>query len=121
MLCGRLWKTAAEAVKHGPACGRLVCGLADDGVLLQMSLEMVMAVALRNRDRLLPIWPHVHEFLSAILAPAQVKQYLCMVFLTMLPNEKSDACCPGSDIGKGLQRGFCRSNHGALRDCTEHG
>ena len=45
-----------------------VCGL-------QMCVEMVIAVALRNRDRLLLIWPHVHDFLAAILAPAQV---LCM-------------------------------------------
>ena len=43
-------------------------------VMLQMCLEMVMAVALRNRDRLLPIWPNVHEFLAAILAPSQVRQ-----------------------------------------------
>ena len=37
-----------------------------------MCLEMVIAVALRNRDRLLVIWPHVHELLSPILAPSQV-------------------------------------------------
>ena len=120
MLCRRLMKTAAEAVKLGPARGCLACGLADDGMLLQMCLEMVMAVALRNRDRLLPVWPHVHEFLAAILAPSQVKQYLCMVVMTMTPYEESDACCPGSDISKALQRGFCRSNREALRDCTEH-
>ena len=39
---------------------------------VQMCLEMAIAVALRNRDRLLLIWPHIHEFLAAILAPSQV-------------------------------------------------
>ena len=39
---------------------------------MQMCVEMVIAVALRNRDRLLLIWPYVHDFLAAILAPAQV-------------------------------------------------
>ena len=111
-------KTAAEALRLHPSLGS---GLADDVVMLQMCLEMVMAVALRNRDRLLPIWPHVHEFLAAILAPSQVKQSLCMVFMTMSPNEKSDTCCPGSDIKKALQRGFCGNKHRALHDCTEHG
>ena len=62
-----------------------------------------MAVALRNRDRLLPIWPHVHEFLAAILAPSQVKQYCCLVSRMVLPSEKSISCCPGSDISKALQ------------------
>ena len=121
MLCRHLMQTAVEVTKLGPAPGRPVCRLAVDGVVLQMCLEMVMAVALRNRDRLLPIWPHVHEFLAAVLAPSQVKQYLCMVFMTMLPNEKSDVCCPGSDISKALQRGFYGKIHGNLRDCTEHG
>lgn len=39
---------------------------------MQMCLEMAIAVALRNRDRLLLIWPHIHELLAAILAPSQV-------------------------------------------------
>ena len=49
---------------------------------MQMCLEMAIAVALRNRDRLLLIWPHIHEFLAAILAPSQVhgKDELAHVF-----------------------------------------
>ena len=39
---------------------------------MQMCVELVIAVVLRNRDRLLLIWPYVHDFLAAILAPAQV-------------------------------------------------
>ena len=35
----------------------------------QMCLEMLIALALRNRDRLLLIWPLVHDYLAAILAP----------------------------------------------------
>lgn len=46
---------------------------------MQMCVEMVIAVGLRNRDRLLLIWPHVHDFLAAILAPAQVP---CMALLS---------------------------------------
>lgn len=38
---------------------------------VQMCLEMVIALSLRNRDRLLLIWPLVHDLLSAILAPPQ--------------------------------------------------
>lgn len=42
-----------------------------------MCVELVIAVALRNRDRLLLIWPYVHDFLAAILAPAQVRRVGC--------------------------------------------
>ena len=35
----------------------------------QVGMELVVAIALRNRDRLLLIWPLVSEFLGAILAP----------------------------------------------------
>jgi hypothetical protein len=34
-----------------------------------MCLEMLVALALRNRDRLPLIWPLVHDYLAAILAP----------------------------------------------------
>ncbi len=34
-----------------------------------MCLEMVIALSLRNRDRLLLIWPPVHAMLAAILVP----------------------------------------------------
>ena len=37
----------------------------------QMCLEMVIALSLRNRDRLLLIWPAVHDLLASILAPGQ--------------------------------------------------
>ena len=36
---------------------------------MQLCLELVIAVALRNRDRLLLVWPLVHEYLAAILSP----------------------------------------------------
>jgi brefeldin A-resistance guanine nucleotide exchange factor 1 len=39
-----------------------------------MCLEMVVALSLRNRDRLLLIWPLVHEFLAAALAPQGEKR-----------------------------------------------
>lgn len=35
----------------------------------QLCLELVIAVALRNRDRLLLVWPLVHEYLAAVLSP----------------------------------------------------
>ncbi|KAK9841755.1 hypothetical protein WJX81_000904 [Elliptochloris bilobata] len=35
----------------------------------ELCLELVIAVALRNRDRLLMVWPLVHEYLAAILSP----------------------------------------------------
>ena len=49
----------------------------DACVRLQMCVELVIAVALRNRDRLLLIWPTMHDFLAAILAPAQVHCTRC--------------------------------------------
>lgn len=101
--------TAAEAIRLGPACGDPVSGLADDGAVLQMCLEMVMAVALRNRDRLLPIWPHVHEFLTAILVPSQVKLPLCTVSVS--PTEPGHclvtglrSCRPGFDTDNAPMR-----------------
>ena len=103
VLCRHLMQTAVEALQLGPARGRPVCGLAVDGVVLQMCLEMVMAVALRNRDRLLPIWPHVHEFLAAILAPSQVKQCLCMVFMTMCPMRSLMHAALALTLDKALQ------------------
>lgn len=36
-----------------------------------MCLEMVIALSLRNRDRLLLVWPAVHNLLASILAPGQ--------------------------------------------------
>lgn len=36
-----------------------------------MCLEMVIALSLRNRDRLLLIWPLVHDMLASILVPGQ--------------------------------------------------
>lgn len=36
---------------------------------LQVGLELIIVIALRNRDRLLLIWPLVHDFLATILAP----------------------------------------------------
>lgn len=45
---------------------------------MQMCVEMVIAAALRNRDRLLLIWPRVNDFLAAILAPAQVQCARCV-------------------------------------------
>ena len=35
----------------------------------QLCLELVIALALRNRDRLLLVWPLVHEYLAAVMAP----------------------------------------------------
>ena len=48
------------------------------GVLLthspwQVGLELVIVVALRNRDRLMLIWPFVHDMLSTILAPEHAR------------------------------------------------
>ena len=36
---------------------------------LQLCLEVLVALALRNRDRLLLIWPLLHDHLAHILAP----------------------------------------------------
>ncbi len=36
---------------------------------VQVCLELVIAVALRNRDRILLMWPLVHDYLAAIMAP----------------------------------------------------
>ncbi len=98
-------------------------GVAHKGAVLQMCLEMVMAVALRNRDRLLPIWPHVHEFLAAILAPSQVRHPLC----TVTANPIEPCLCPVSSIfmlvlALSLQCvvRLCRSNCWALCNCIEH-
>jgi hypothetical protein len=40
----------------------------------QVCLELVIAVALRNRDRILLIWPLVHDYLAAIMAPEGTRQ-----------------------------------------------
>ena len=40
---------------------------------LQVCLELLIAVALRNRDRIVLIWPLVHEYLSAIMTPNGAK------------------------------------------------
>ncbi|EIE18029.1 Sec7-domain-containing protein, partial [Coccomyxa subellipsoidea C-169] len=57
-----------EAIVHAPGPGR---GIApgDSSETAEMCLEMVIALSLRNRDRLLLIWPPVHAMLAAILAP----------------------------------------------------
>ena len=81
--------------------------MADADVVLQMCLEMVMAVALRNRDRLLPIWPHVHEFLAAILAPSQVKHPMLTV--------STDLTAPCHGLMQRLARSLTYAAHGACR------
>ena len=40
---------------------------------MQVGLELLIVVALRNRDRLLLMWPLVHDMLSAILAPEHAR------------------------------------------------
>ena len=35
----------------------------------QVCLELLIAVALRNRDRIVLIWPLLHEYLNAIMTP----------------------------------------------------
>ncbi|KAK9918480.1 hypothetical protein WJX75_004379 [Coccomyxa subellipsoidea] len=57
-----------EAIVHAPGT-RIAPG--DGSETAEMCLEMVIALSLRNRDRLLLIWPAVHNLLASILAPGQ--------------------------------------------------
>ena len=41
--------------------------------LLQVCLELLIAIALRNRDRIVLIWPLVHEYLAAVMSPDAAK------------------------------------------------
>ncbi len=40
---------------------------------LQVCLELLIAIALRNRDRIVLIWPLVHEYLAAVMSPDAAK------------------------------------------------
>ena len=42
-------------------------------VATQVCLELLIALALRNRDRIVLIWPLIHEYLNAVMAPSGAK------------------------------------------------
>lgn len=41
--------------------------------LLQLCLELLFTLALRNRDRIGELWPLIHDFLTLIMNPEVVK------------------------------------------------
>lgn len=45
----------------------------NDLMSMQMCLELLVALALRNRDRIVLIWPLIHEYLNAVMAPSGAK------------------------------------------------
>ena len=53
---------------------------------LQVCLELLIAVALRNRDRIVLIWPLVHEYLNAIMTPNGAKAAHPLVARVSLPS-----------------------------------
>lgn len=53
--------------------------------MLQVCLELLIAVALRNRDRIVLIWPLVHEYLNAIMTPNGAKAATPLVARVGLP------------------------------------
>ena len=53
--------------------------------VLQVCLELLIAVALRNRDRIVLIWPLVHEYLNAIMTPNGAKAATPLVARVGLP------------------------------------
>ena len=65
------------SARHARAAAHILYGSITCRCAVQMCVELVIAVALRNRDRLLLIWPYTHDFLAAILAPAQVCRMGC--------------------------------------------
>lgn len=68
-------------------------------ILLQVCLELVIAVALRNRDRILLIWPLVHDYLAAIMAPEGTRQarwaFARITIVKILP-QIPHVCCKDS-------------------------
>ena len=48
-------------------------GLATAARVLQVCLELLIAIVLRNRDRIVLIWPLVHEYLAAVMSPDAAK------------------------------------------------
>lgn len=44
-----------------------------NSVATQVCLELLIALALRNRDRIVLIWPLIHEYLNAVMAPSGAK------------------------------------------------
>ena len=65
-----------------------------------MCLELLIAVALRNRDRIVLIWPLLHEYLNAIMTPNGSKAANPLVarvgalsFAVDLPNPFCDLAC----------------------------
>ncbi|CAL8465729.1 g5265 [Coccomyxa elongata] len=60
-----------QAIVHAPGPIPRIVATGDNSDTAEMCLEMVIALSLRNRDRLLLIWPLVHDLLAAILAPPQ--------------------------------------------------
>jgi len=51
-----------------------------------MCLELLIAVALRNRDRIVLIWPLLHEYLNAIMTPNGAKAANTLVARVCLPS-----------------------------------
>ena len=54
---------------------------------LQVCLELLIAVALRNRDRIVLIWPLLHEYLNAIMTPNGAKAANPLVARVCLPSD----------------------------------
>ncbi len=52
---------------------------------MQVCLELLIAVALRNRDRIVLIWPLIHEYLNAIMTPNGAKAANPLVARVSLP------------------------------------
>ncbi|KAK9828895.1 hypothetical protein WJX72_002652 [[Myrmecia] bisecta] len=53
------------------ASGRItrIASTGEDSETAEVCLELLVAIALRNRDRILLLWPLIHEYLAAIMAP----------------------------------------------------
>ena len=62
-------------------------------VALQVCLELLIAVALRNRDRIVLIWPLLHEYLNAIMTPNGAKAANALVARVCLPSDPAFRTC----------------------------
>lgn len=60
--------------------------------MVQVCLELLIAVALRNRDRIVLIWPLVHEYLNAIMTPNGAKAATPLVARVGAPSQPCPLC-----------------------------
>eukprot|EP00884_Botryococcus_braunii_P022699 jgi/Botrbrau1/9112/Bobra.0305s0016.2 len=58
-----------KAIMMAPGPVSRIAASGEDSDTAEVCLELVIAVALRNRDRILLMWPLVHDYLAAIMAP----------------------------------------------------